>query len=154
MSCNSSAKVVKNFLDAMSKGTLADEYLDPNIEYVSLNQSNPELAEILPWTGTRHGPVEFKRVFGQILDAWDFLEFQVEIIFDQDEKVAVVGRFAYESKIVKKVTRSPFAIYAKVREAKIYYFQFFEDTYSTASSFRRSGRWSVETALGSRIVGN
>ena len=36
MSRNSSAKVVKNFLDAMSKGTLGDEYLDPKIEYVSL----------------------------------------------------------------------------------------------------------------------
>jgi hypothetical protein len=38
---------------------------------------------------------------------------------------------------------SLFSILAKVREQKIVYFQFMEDTFATASPFRVSGSWRV-----------
>ncbi|MDB5599103.1 MAG: hypothetical protein JWN71_1147 [Xanthobacteraceae bacterium] len=150
---NPASDVVKKFLDALAQGSFTDEYIDRHIEYISLNRSNPELAEILPWAGTHNGPVEFKKFFGEMLQAWDFLEFQIDTIFGEAEKVAVIGHFTYQSKVVKKITRSPFAIFIKVQDGKIRHFQFFEDTYDTAASFRRTGQWSIENAVGVRTVG-
>jgi hypothetical protein len=43
------------------------------------------------------------------------------------------------------VFTSPFSIHAKVKNGKMTYFQFMEDTYASASSFRQSGSWTVQT---------
>jgi len=44
------------------------------------------------------------------------------------------------------VFTSSFSIHAKVRDGKMIYFQFMEDTYASASSFRQSGSWTVKTS--------
>jgi len=44
-----------------------------------------------------------------------------------------------------KVAVSPFSILAKVRAGKIVYFQYMEDTYATASTFKISGTWKVRS---------
>jgi uncharacterized protein len=53
----------------------------------------------------------------------------------------------------RNITKSAFAIYSKLGNGKIRYFQFFEDTYNTAASFRRSGSWNIENASGVKTVG-
>ena len=67
--------------------------------------------------------------------------------------VALFGRFVYESKVLKHRTHSPFAVRAKVQDGKIRFFQFLEDTYNTAASFRKRGVWSVSTLNGESEVG-
>jgi hypothetical protein len=44
-----------------------------------------------------------------------------------------------------KVATSPFSILAKIKDGKIVYFQFMEDTYATASTFRVSGKWKIHS---------
>ena len=41
--------------------------------------------------------------------------------------------------------RSPFSIHAKVKDGKIAFFQFMEDTFATARSFRSNGAWAIQT---------
>ncbi len=41
--------------------------------------------------------------------------------------------------------RSPFSIHAKVRDGKIVYFQFVEDTFATARAFSSAGTWTIKT---------
>ncbi|XXE71680.1 hypothetical protein J3P90_08795 [Pseudomonas sp. D3-10] len=65
------------------------------------------------------------------------------------EDVAVFGKFTYRSVAVGHVFTSPFSIHAKVRDGKMIYFQFMEDTYASASSFRQSGSWMVKTSADS-----
>jgi hypothetical protein len=69
--------------------------------------------------------------------------------FASGEDVAIFGKFTYRSVAVGKVFTSPFAINAKVRNDKMVYFQFMEDTYASASSFRQSGSWTVKTTVDS-----
>jgi len=40
---------------------------------------------------------------------------------------------------------SPFSIFLKVVDGQVTYLQFLEDSYATASSFRKSGSWTVQT---------
>ena len=49
------------------------------------------------------------------------------------------GRFTYRSNTVGRSVTSPFAILAKVRDGKVVYMQFMEDTFGTASTFGTGG---------------
>jgi hypothetical protein len=53
--------------------------------------------------------------------------------------VAVFGRFTYKSKTQGKTAESPFSILSRVHHGKIVYFQFMEDTFETAASFKSGG---------------
>jgi len=47
-----------------------------------------------------------------------------------------------------KTVSSPFSILVKVVGGKVTYLQFLEDSYATASSFRKSGSWIVQAEPG------
>ncbi len=140
--------VISAFLSNTAPDKITDasqKLVASDATYVSLNFENPELKQIEPWTGTSKGPAGFISTFVRVQKYWDILDFKVSDMFSSGENVAVFGRFTYRSKAVGNTFTSPFAILAKVNDGKIEYFQFMEDTYATASSFRRSGKWLVKT---------
>ncbi|MDR9751724.1 nuclear transport factor 2 family protein [Pseudomonas sp. SZMC_28357] len=118
----------------------------PDATYVSLNFDNPELKKIMPWTGTNKGPKAFSWLFTQVSDYWKIEDFTVSTKIASGEDVAIFGKFTYRSVAVGKVFTSPFSIHAKVHNGKMTYFQFMEDTYASASSFRQSGSWTIKTS--------
>ncbi len=107
--------------------------------YVSLNQNNPDLHKIMPWCGTSHGVSSVVENFGKVMLCWDMLEFNPVEIFGSDERVAIFGTFKYRSKVLGQIVDSPFAILAKVKNEKVTYIQFMEDTFATAASFKVKG---------------
>jgi uncharacterized protein len=135
--------------------------LDPNVvnrlvaseaTYVSLNTDDPELQKIMPWAGTSHGPQAFLNNLGTMFNRWENEAFNVNEIFASGENVAVFGNFRYRSKSLGKVVSSPFSIHIKVVDGKVTYLQFLEDSYATASSFRESGTWIVQTEPGAKPI--
>lgn len=123
----------------------AKRLVAPDATYVSLNLDNPELKKILPWTGTNKGPKAFSDVFMQVANYWKIEDFAITDKIAAGEDVAIFGKFTYRSVMVGRAFTSPFSIHAKVRDGKMTYFQFMEDTYASASSFRQSGSWTVKT---------
>jgi uncharacterized protein len=113
--------------------------------YVSLNFDNPELKKIEPWTGTAKGPSAYSSTFMRVANYWKIEDFSVTDKIASGEDVAIFGKFTYRSVVVGTVFTSPFSIHAKVHNGKMTYFQFMEDTYASASSFRQSGSWTVQT---------
>ena len=130
----------------------ADRLVAPDATYVSLNFSNPELKKIMPWTGTDKGPRAYSGTFLRVANYWTIEDFTVTDKFASGEDVAVFGRFTYRSVATGHAITSPFSIHAKVRDDKIVYFQFMEDTYATASSFRQTGSWVVKTTIAAKPV--
>ncbi|WP_459556734.1 nuclear transport factor 2 family protein [Lacunimicrobium album] len=84
-----------------------------------LNFDNPELKQILPWTGTSKGPQAFIDAFSRIAKWWTIEDFTVTTLFGEGENVAVFGRFTYRSNSLSKTVTSPFSIHAKVRNGTI-----------------------------------
>jgi hypothetical protein len=111
--------------------------------YVSLNYENAELAQILPWAGTHHGPSSFTDALGMMFTWWANEQFGPTDIVGDDERAAVFGTFRYRSHTLDKVVTSPFAILVRVSNGLITYLQFMEDTYATAASFRSAVSWTV-----------
>lgn len=143
--------VVKEFLENTAPdkvGAAARRLVAPDATYVSLNFDNPELKKIEPWAGTSKGPEGFSSTFSRVAKYWKIEDFKVTDMFGSGESVAVFGTFTYRSVAVGTSFRSPFSILAKVRNGKIQYFQFMEDTYASAASFRQSGSWIVKTDPG------
>lgn len=112
--------------------------------YTSLNFSNPELKQIEPWAGTSKGRDVYIYTFSKVGSYWNIDDFKITDILAEGETVAVFGQFTYTSVHAKKTFTSPFSIKAIVKDGLITYFQFMEDTYASASSFRVSGEWTIQ----------
>ncbi len=138
-------EVVGRWLQNLVDPEVVNELVASDATYVSLNTHNPELKKIMPWTGTSRGPEAFLANLGAMFTRWENQAFNVTTMFASDENVAAFGDFRYKSNSLGKVVSSPFSILVKVLDGKVTYLQFQEDSYATASSFRKDGTWVVQT---------
>jgi uncharacterized protein len=145
---SSPIEVVGQWLENLLDPAVVNRVVAPDAIYVSLNTENPELHKIMPWAGTSHGPQAFLENLGTMFTRWENQAFNVTTMFASDENVAVFGDFRYKSNSLGKVVSSPFSIFVKVVDGKVTYLQFLEDSYATASSFRKDGSWVVQTEPG------
>jgi ketosteroid isomerase-like protein len=141
-------EVVGEWLGGLLDPEVVNRLVAADATYVSLNTEDEELARIMPWTGTSHGPQAFLDNLGNMFTRWENQAFDVTDMFGSDENVAVFGTFRYKSHSLGKVVSSPFSILIKVVDGKVTYLQFLEDSYATAGSFRSSGSWTVQTEPG------
>ena len=141
-------EVVGQWLQNLLDPDIVNSLVAPDATYVSLNTENAELSRIMPWAGTSHGPQAFLDNLGAMFTRWENQAFNVVTMFASDENVAVFGDFRYKSHSLGKVVSSPFSILVKVLDGKVTYLQFLEDSYATASSFRKSGSWTLQTEPG------
>ena len=138
-------EVVGQWLQNLANPDVVNEIVAQDATFDSLNTEDAELKKIIPWAGTWFGPKAFLDIRAEIFSQWDTEAFNVTTMFASDENVGVFGDFRYKSKSLGKVVASPFAILVKVVDGKVTYVQFMEDTYATASSFRKEGTWTVQT---------
>ena len=117
----------------------------PDVTYVSLNYSNPDLKKIMPWCGTSRGPESIVKTFVDVARYWEVQSFEPETVFGSDRCAAMFGRFTYQSIVMKKTVTSPFAVFAKVEDGRCTYLQFMEDTLATSASFRSGGTWTFRS---------
>jgi ketosteroid isomerase-like protein len=110
---------------------------NPDVTYVSLNEDNPELKRYLPWTGTNRGPESIVRTFEGIGRAWETKAFEVRDVIEHGDNVAMFGSFTYRGRESGKEITSPFSLLAKLRDGKIQYIQFLEDTFGTSGTVGR-----------------
>ena len=109
----------------------------PDVTYVSLSEDNPELKRYLPWTGTNRGPEAIVGAFEGIGRAWETKAFEVREVMAQDDKVAMFGSFTYRGRQSGQEITLPFSLLAKVRDGRIHYVQFLEDTFGTSGTLGR-----------------
>lgn len=139
--------VVYAFLVNSSKELVAnvsEKLVAEDAQYVSLNFSNPELKQIEPWCGSYTGRDVFVYTFSNVGTYWNVDDFQITDMLSEGETVAVFGQFTYTSVHAKVTFTSPLAIKATVKDGVITYFQFMEDTYASAASFRVAGEWTIQ----------
>jgi NADPH:quinone reductase-like Zn-dependent oxidoreductase len=132
-------EAVRIFLSNTTNPDVIRSVVAPDATYISLNYDDPELQKIMPWCGTKKGVEVFIDNFAMVWECWDALEFSPKEIFGSGEDVAVFGSFTYKSKSLGQTVTTPFSILAKVKNGMIYFFQFMEDTFATAGSFRIGG---------------
>jgi uncharacterized protein len=145
-------EVVGEWLQNLLDPGVVKRLVAPEATYVSLNTDDPELQKIMPWTGTSRGPKAFLNNLGTMFTRWENQAFNVTAMFASGENVAVFGDFRYRSYSLGKVVSSPFSIFLKVVDGKVTYLQFLEDSYATASSFRKGGSWTVQTEPGAEPI--
>ncbi|KAI0394860.1 hypothetical protein F5Y17DRAFT_231231 [Xylariaceae sp. FL0594] len=111
--------------------------------YVSLSPDNPQLHQILPWTGTRYrvGPQAFLDTFTRVGLWWTRGPFTIDAIFtDGQGNLTAWGTFDATSNTKNIHVVSPWASRAVINaEGKVSYFQWMEDTFATTSTFWSNG---------------
>jgi ketosteroid isomerase-like protein len=139
-------EVLQTLLSDPTNINLVRSLTTEDMTYVSLNFSNPELHQVLPWAGTNRGPQSVVDVFNGVGRTWETKAFEVRDVIANEHSVAMFGSFTYKSRTLGKEITSPFALLAKVTDGKITYFEFLEDTFGTAGSLRAAGTWHFRGA--------
>jgi hypothetical protein len=141
-------EVVQEFLaEAFDPSKLTDavnRLVAADATYVSLNFDDPELRRIMPWAGTKRGRRAFVENFSGVTTRWKNEAFRITDTLFEGERVALFGSFTLRSVKLGKAATSVFAVFAKVRDDRISYFLFMEDTFATALTFRSGGAWRIE----------
>lgn len=140
--------IVGEWLQSLLDPDVVNRVVAPDATYVSLNYDNPDLKRIMPWAGTSKGPQAFLDNLRMMFTRWENQAFNVTAMFGSEENVAVFGDFRYKSHSLGKVVSSPFSILVKVVNGQVTFLQFQEDSYATASSFRKAGSWTIQTEPG------
>jgi uncharacterized protein len=109
----------------------------PDVTYVSLSEDNPELKRYMPWTGTHKGPESLVEVLQGVGKAWETKAFAVRDVLEQGDSVAMFGSFTYRARESGKEITSLFSILAKVKDGRVHYIQFMEDTFGTSGTLGR-----------------
>lgn len=123
----------------------------PDVRYVSLNDDNPELHAVMPWSGPGRGAesiVRASRWCGEPGTWWSSRRSRCS----PPAGTSVFGHFTYRSTALGRTITTPFAIRAEVRDGRVDFMQFMEDTFGTAASFRSGGTWRFRTFPGGKEV--
>jgi uncharacterized protein len=141
-------EIVTTLLQGIRDPKVVKELCAPEVTYVSLNYSNPDLHKVMPWCGTGQGVDAILKTFDQVGHFWRIDSFTPEDVFGEGDKVAVFGKFTYTSTKLQKTVTTPFAVFCKLKDGRVNYMQFMEDTFCTASSFRSGGTWKFQSDPG------
>jgi ketosteroid isomerase-like protein len=131
---NSPAEVIQALLTKPTDPQHVKSLTTPDVTYVSLSENNPDLKRYLPWTGTNKGPDAIVKTFEGIGRTWETKAFEVREVIEQNEAVAMFGSFTYRGRKSGKEITSPFALLAHVKNGKVSYIQFLEDTFGTSGT--------------------
>jgi uncharacterized protein len=142
----SPTEILSAILDNPTDIAHLSSLVTPDVTYVSLNYSNPDLRKIMPWADTSNGPETIVRTFTEVSRYWEVLSFEPEALFGSENYAAMFGRFTYKSAVLAKTVTSPFAVFAKCQDGRCAYLQFMEDTFGTAASFRSGGGWTFQSS--------
>ena len=82
----------------------------------------------------RKGKSEAEQYFADLGSSWEMVYFQPEDFIAQDDRVVVVSRVAFKSRITGKVAQSPKADIFRFRDGKIVEFIEFFDTAAAAAA--------------------
>ena len=137
--------IVRRLLADPANPEVVRELVAADSVYVSLNFDDPDLKLIMPWCGTGHGASALLQTFTDVSRFWKINNFEILDTFGNDSRVAAFGRFTYTSAVLGKEVTSPFAVLAKVKDGKVVYTQFREDSFATARSFRAAGTWTIQS---------
>ncbi|KAI9822703.1 MAG: hypothetical protein M1827_000422 [Pycnora praestabilis] len=140
----SSTQIVEKLLQNTTNKEAMEELVASDATYVSLNYDNPDLHQLMPWAGThsKRGAQGIFETFKGVGKYWTTENFDVQALFGSGENVAAFGTFTLKSRVLGKAATSPFSIWCVVKEGKITYMQFMEDTFATSSTFRSGGHWT------------
>jgi len=139
-------EIVRELLRGTTRPEVVDALVAADAVYVSLTYANPDLQRVMPWAGTHaDGKAAILRTFTDVNRYWTVVEFDPQQVFGQGEEVAVFGSFTLRSTTLGKQFTSPFSILARVREGKVFYMQYMEDTFGTGSTFRSGGIWRFQS---------
>jgi ketosteroid isomerase-like protein len=133
----SPAQLLQTLWDSRRDLAKVKSVTTPDITYVSLNESNPELQRFLPWTGTNKGPESIVRAAEGLERVWETVAFEVRDVLEQGESVAMFGSVTFRGRASGLEITSPFSMLAKVKDGKIFFLQFLEDTFGTSGTLGR-----------------
>ena len=134
-------QIVQELLAGATNPEVVNALVAPDADYMSLTYHNPDLEKIMPFAGMHRGagPKAVLLTFQTVHKFWTVEKFDPQQILGDGDNVAIFGSFTLTSKTVGKTFTSPFCVLATVKNGRVTYMQYMEDTLGTGSTFRSGG---------------
>jgi ketosteroid isomerase-like protein len=95
-------------------------------------------ADNVPFTGNRTGRAEVAEFFSILNNSQEPLEFEPQTFIGQGEKVAVQGRYLWQTKTTGRKYECDWMHVFTIRDGKIVGFQEYTDTAAAAKAYERA----------------
>ena len=139
-------EIVQELFAGATDPAVVDRLVADDAVYVSLAFDNPDLQRIWPWAGTHpDGKAAILKTFIDVHRYWTVLALEQRQVLADGDNVAIFGSFTLRSARLGKTYTSPFVVLATVRDGRVTYMQYMEDTFGTHSIFRSGGTWRFES---------
>ncbi len=134
-------EIVQELLAGATKPEVVDRLVADDAVYMSLTYDNPDLKKMMPYAGVhKDGKKWILQTFQTVHTIWHIEDFKIDTAFGDDgENVAIFGSFTTHAVVTDKKFNSPLAVLAKVRDGKVVFMQYMEDTFGTGATFHVSG---------------
>ena len=134
-------QIVQELLAGATDPAVVHALVAPDADYMSLTYDHPNLQRLMPFAGMHRGagPAAVLNTFQTVHKYWTVDRFEPQQILGDGDNVAVFGSFTLTSKTQGKTFTSPFAILDTVKNGRVTYMQYMEDTLGTGSTFRSGG---------------
>jgi uncharacterized protein len=129
----SAVEVLQAILDNPKDIGNVRSWTSPDVTYVSLNYSNPELKRVMPWCGTAQGG-----------DRQDVRRRRA-LLDHRGLRAEGRVRFGRACRDVRQLHLSVGQARQAGVDRKCVYLQFMEDTLATTESFRKGGAWTIHS---------
>jgi ketosteroid isomerase-like protein len=129
---DSARETVQKLFAALGGGDIDGviNLLDPEVTWFV-----PGDRALVPWVGTWRGHEEMREFFTIIAKVAEPRAFELFKIFDDENDVVVLGRFAYFYPSSGQVFDDQFAMHFTVIDGKITSYRIHEDSYALANAF-------------------
>lgn len=134
-------QIVQELLAGATDPEVVNALVAPDADYMSLTYDHPNLQKIMPFAGMHRGagPAAVLNTFQTVHKFWTIEKFEPQQILGDGDNVAIFGSFTLTSKSVGRTFTSPFCVLATVKNGRVTYMQYLEDTLGTSSTFRSGG---------------
>lgn len=120
-------EIVKGFYNALKDKNIqkALSFVDENIEYLAVKESSPTLPELY---GKYKGKKELMSFFSHLNEYYKTLNFDIQTIAEEENRVFVKGYLKYEIIKNKEIYDTDFMVFIEFENGLIKKYQFFKDS--------------------------
>ena len=145
-------EVVRQFLEDSADSLVLGRLVAQDATYVSLNYENGDLKGILTRTGICRTCPACIDAFSHLSQDLQNQTCEIRELFATGENVAVRGVLTRKPAMPGRSAATPFSIWAKVRNRKIVYLQFMEETVAPDVPDHADKSWRIRRSTAAEAV--
>ena len=125
-------------------------FFTEDAEYIcfATERMSPETKFAIPWAGVwkgHQGVIDFQTLLNE---NFEVRGFEDHTYIEDGDNIAMFGVLKFTARATNRNVDSDMAAHVKLRDGRIAYYHFYEDTFAIVHAFRTGGQWTIDNGAG------